>query len=411
MRKRLFALLMTICMVFTLVPAAYAEDIRDKSDFYAKQQTSSSCTLASAAMMMRRRAYLDGLDEWSSISESSLRRVAWSYVGLSHDFSMKGITVMHDAFNNSSSVEDQIISMLKTHPEGIVVYNRHVPHAILVTDYTGGTLYCSDPSSAAPSGRVPVSQASISISNANFYWYVSADTNRAINADSSLTATEAAYPTKLKTGTDFTPSGKIVSPGTISKVNLYILDSSKQVIQSAAVEPNAAEYDLAGLAGQIPFSELAGGSYTYYLTADDDLGGHLSIRQPMMISNNETTTASYSGHVPRLANINAVNLTEQGFDIEADAYQKDGAVSTVLFSAWADGEQFKQGMVGTRNGDTFTVHVDAASVDLGIDTFMINITAMDADGNSAMGSLIIKVSTNDVNPSAESTLVADQRLI
>lgn len=400
-------------MLFAFAPSAYAADIREVSDFYVKQQTSSTCTLSSAAMMMRRRAYLDGIEDWSSISESSLRRVAWSYVGLSHDFSMNGITVMHDAFASDSSVETQLASLLKAHPEGIVVYNRHVPHAILVTDYTGGTFYCSDPSSVAPSGRVPVSQASISISNANFYWYVSEDTNRAINADGSLTASAAGYPTKLQTGTDFTPSGSLSSPGTITNVTISVLNSSKQVVQTASVEPGTAEYDLAGLAGLVPFNTLAGGSYTFCLTADDDLGGHINLRKPLMVANGATETQTYSGHVPRLANINAVNLTETGFDVESDAFQKDGAVSTVLFSAWADGKQFKQGMIGTRSGDTFTVHVDAASVELGIDTFMINITAMDADGNSAKGALIVKVSTSDTetNEDGTSQVTADQRLL
>ena len=140
------------------------------NEFYAKQQTSSTCTLASAAMMMRRRAYLDGLDNWDSITESGLRRVAWSYVGLSHDFSMLGIEVQHAYFDKNESVEDQLISLLREHPEGIVVYNRSVPHAILVTDYTGGVFYCADPSTAASSGRIPVSSATISISGAASYW-------------------------------------------------------------------------------------------------------------------------------------------------------------------------------------------------------------------------------------------------
>ncbi|MDD4849795.1 MAG: hypothetical protein PHO10_03745 [Gemmiger sp.] len=411
MRKRFVALLLTLCMVFTLAPSAFAADIRTMADFYLKQQTSSTCTLSSAAMMLRRRAYLDGVDDWGNITEGSLRRVAWSYVGLSHDFTYDGITVLHDAFATGLSVESQLTALLKEHPEGIVVYNRHVPHAILVTDYTGGTFYCADPSSAAPGGRVPVDAATISISNANFYWYVAADTNRAMNADSALEAANITYPTKLKTGSDFSPTGTLTSPGTITAVNLYILNSSNTVVQTATVEPNTPSYDLAGLAGLVPFSTLAGGSYTYYLTADDDLGGHISLRKPLSVTNAETVTAQYSGTVPRLANINAVNLTETGFDVEADAYKTAGGVTSVLFSAWADGNQFTQGLVGSRNGDTYTVHIDAASVQLGINTFMINITAMDADGNSAKGTLLIKVSADDTDVTIDSHLTADQRLL
>ena len=162
----------------------------------------------------------DGLDNWDSITESSLRRVAWSYVGLSHDFSMLGIEVQHAYFEKDDSVEDQLISLLKEHPEGIVVYNRNVPHAILVTDYTSGVFYCSDPSTAAPSGRIPVSSATISISSAASYWFVASDINRSSGLGPALTATAASYPTRLHTGESFAPSGTITSPGNITRVSL-----------------------------------------------------------------------------------------------------------------------------------------------------------------------------------------------
>ena len=138
LHKRLLAFLLALCLLLAAVPATFAEDIRNMDVFYAKQERSNTCTLASAAMMMRRRAYLDGLDNWDTITESNLRRVAWSYVGLSHDFSMLGIEVQHAYFDSDRSVADQLVEMLREHPEGIVVYNRHYPHAILVTDYTGG---------------------------------------------------------------------------------------------------------------------------------------------------------------------------------------------------------------------------------------------------------------------------------
>jgi hypothetical protein len=412
MRKRLISLLMTLCMVLTLLPSVFAADIRSVEDFYLKQQTSSTCTLASAAMMMRRRAYLDGLDNWSAITESSLRRVAWSYVGLSHDFSMSNITVLHGAFESGTSVETQLIAMLKSHPEGIVVYNRHVPHAILVTDYTDGTFYCADPSSAAPSGRIPVSACTISISNANFYWYVASDFNTISGINGSLCAQAASYPVKLKAGSDFVPTGTLSSPGTITKVDLYILNDSESVVQHAEVQPGVSSYDLANLAGQIPFSSLTTGSYTYYLTADDDAGGHIRLKKSMTVSAAETVTSSYSGSVPTLSNINAINLTENGFSVEADASDPDSSISAVLFSAWADGNQFKQGMIGSRSGSTFSVPIEANAAQLGIDSFMINVTAIDSDGNYAKAALLVKVKAEDeTDPDSQPDLTADQLLL
>lgn len=412
MHKRLLALFLALCLMFAAVPATFAEDLRSITEFYAKQQTSSTCTLASAAMMMRRRAYLDGLDNWDSITESSLRRVAWSYVGLSHDFSMLGIEVQHAYFDEDESVENQLISLLKEHPEGIVVYNRSVPHAILVTDYTGGVFYCSDPSTAAPSGRIPVSLATISISNAASYWFVASDINRSSGLGPALTATAASYPSRLHTGDSFTPSGTITSPGNITRVNLTVMTDSGTVVQSATVQPDSPTYDLSGLAEQLSFDTLPAGQYTFLLTADDDFGGRLNIKKTMLISSGETTLASYSGTVPTLSNINAINLTEQGFDIESTAKDPDDQVTMVTYSAWADGEQFAQSMLGELGeNDTYTVHIDAESVELGIDSFLINITAMDRDGNSARGTLMVKVSAEDSSNEDELNLTADQRLM
>ncbi len=412
MHKRLLALFLALCLMFAAVPVAFAEDLRSMNEFYAKQQTSSTCTLASAAMMMRRRAYLDGLDNWDSITESSLRRVAWSYVGLSHDFSMLGIEVQHAYFDKNESVEDQLISLLREHPEGIVVYNRSVPHAILVTDYTGGVFYCADPSTAASSGRIPVSSATISISGAASYWFVASDINRSSGLGPALTATAAAYPTRLHTGDSFTPSGTITSPGNITRVSLTVMTDSGNIVQTATAQPGTPTYDLAGLADQLSFESLSAGQYTFLLTADDDFGGRLNLKKTMLVSGSETSLASYSGTVPTLSNINAINLTEEGFDIESTAKDSDDQVTMVTFSAWADGEQFAQSLLGQQGpDDTYTVHIDAESVALGIDSFLINITAIDRDGNSARGTLMVKVSAEDSSDEDQLNLTADQRLM
>ena len=66
-------------------------------------------------------------------------------------------------------------------------------------------------------------------------------------------------------------------------------------------------------------------------------------------------------------------------------------------------------MLGIRSdNDTYTVHVDAEAAVLGIDSFLINITAVDRDGNSARGTLSVKVGLDD---SEDTGLVADQQLV
>lgn len=412
--KRLTSILLTLSVAVTLclacalpVSAVSVADLRTGTGFYARQQTSSTCTLASAAMMMRRRAYLDGLSDWASITEGSLRRVAWSYVGLSHEFSMKGITVQHGDFTRGTSVETQLISMLKEHPEGIVVYNKSVPHAILVTDYTDGVFYSYDPSSAAPAGRIPVSSSTISITNARYYWYVSADTNRTNGIGGSLTANEINYPTRLAAGADFDLTGTFTTPGSITRVMVTLSSDGGNTVLSAEAAPAASEFDLAELSAALDFSAVKPGSYTLRVIADDDYGGRISLRKQVMVGSGQTTTASYTGTAPSLRDINAVNLTESGFDVESTASATEGGSVSVIYSAWVNGtEQFGSNMVGERSGDVFTTHITANAGTLGIDSFLINITALDADGNSASGSLLVKVGVEDAD-----NLTADQTLL
>ena len=45
-----------------------------------------------------------------------------------------------------------LIQLLAEHPEGIVLYDRRQPHAVLLTDYTDGVFYCSDPAGSVSLG-------------------------------------------------------------------------------------------------------------------------------------------------------------------------------------------------------------------------------------------------------------------
>lgn len=169
-----------VCFAFLIlyradVPAAAASfsDMNHPSVF-VKQQDRKTCTLASAVMLVRRASFAAGNPNWSSITESSMRSTAWlEGCGLYHNFTYAGVRVSHARLNGGSGNVAQLKSLLKEHPEGIMIYDRGVPHAILITDYTNGTFYCADPAKNIASGRIPVSAASITINNADDYWYVS----------------------------------------------------------------------------------------------------------------------------------------------------------------------------------------------------------------------------------------------
>ncbi len=164
-------------MVFllTCLPAAFAVDLNVDAGFYFKQSRGGTCTLASAAMMLRRRAYFDGLTDWSSVTENSVRGTAWAN-GLSHSFTYKEMQVGYATLPSSKVEKIQtLITLLSQHPEGIVLYDRSQPHAVLLTDYTNGVFYCSDPAGNISSGRIPLTSSSVSVNGASCYWYVTSD--------------------------------------------------------------------------------------------------------------------------------------------------------------------------------------------------------------------------------------------
>ena len=85
--------MLTLVFMLTCLPAALAVDLNVDAGFYFKQSRGGTyCTLASAAMMLRRRAYFDGLTDWSTVTENSVRSTAWSN-GLSHSFTYKEMQV------------------------------------------------------------------------------------------------------------------------------------------------------------------------------------------------------------------------------------------------------------------------------------------------------------------------------
>lgn len=138
-------------------------------EVFLKQSQAHVCTLTASAMMVRRAAMLSGNKDWKQITEQSVRKYAWAEkTGLKWNFTAAGISVTHKSLSSKS----ELLRLLDKHPEGVVIYNSRQPHAILVTDYTDGVLYCSDPSNDKPSGRYPIAQASIMAESASRCWYV-----------------------------------------------------------------------------------------------------------------------------------------------------------------------------------------------------------------------------------------------
>ena len=294
-RKKLLSLVLTLVFVLTCLPAAFAVDLNVDAGFYFKQSRGGTCTLTAAAMMLRRRAYYDGLTDWSTVTENSVRSTAWSN-GLSHSFTYKEMQVGYATLPSRKQEKIQtLITLLSQHPEGIVLYDRSQPHAVLLTDYTNGVFYCSDPAGNISSGRIPLTSSSVSVNGASCYWYVSSDHNSVAASPDSLRLEGMAYPVNIQLGKGMALTGTANSQlgKTLSSVEVAVLDENDQVVQSAEASPNAASFSFKTMDSQIRFGELPAGNYTYMVVATDSDGENLCFTSDFTVSDGSKSTATY----------------------------------------------------------------------------------------------------------------------
>ncbi len=270
--KRIISLKLSFILVLVIVigiipsekvHAASFSDI-NKSTMFFKQNTSSTCTLASAAMLVRRAALLNGNSSWTAVTENNLKSTAWlSGTGLYNSFSYAGINVSSTKI--SSNRTQTMINLLSQHPEGIVIYDYEKPHAILLTDYTNGIFYCADPSGGAPSGRIPISQATITIESIDKYWYVSSPRLSLTSSDTIPDVTFDDESVTNLTDTNATISTWVNNTGSITERGFYIGMSdeyqNKVVIGTGRVEWTRfrEEYNIADYYGEL----TPGIRYTY----------------------------------------------------------------------------------------------------------------------------------------------------
>lgn len=164
---------------------------------YMKQSYgSSNCTLYACAHMMRRRAILDHRSDWEQISQdavenenSELAKAVWiNGQGLRGEFSYKladGYTLKGYCVETQGMSAETMVQLLKSHPEGIEVYDTGIPHAVLITSYdeASGVFYCTDSDPGQGSDAIiPLADCLIGDRNGsnqdnvlatiNKYWYL-----------------------------------------------------------------------------------------------------------------------------------------------------------------------------------------------------------------------------------------------
>ncbi len=169
--------------------------------FLKQPKDDVTCTLVSATMMLRRAAIINEWPDWGLITVDDVKQYAWGS-SLKWNFKYRGISVVTQGLSSAGCITteqkmDKFISLLNAHPEGIVIYNHSMPHAVLLTDYdsTTNTFYCADPAEHITAGRIPLEKCSIVgntqsevISAINQIWFITGgvDLRSIIQSDLSL---------------------------------------------------------------------------------------------------------------------------------------------------------------------------------------------------------------------------------
>ena len=126
---------------------SFAESHGNPDGVYVKQISSGKCTLASATMMLRQKSLNEGNPTWNNITQSSVRSDGWvEGVGIRQSFTYYGMTVERIDLSGGDN-RSALLELLDEHPEGVEIYDRGVPHAVLLTRYDENedVFYCADP--------------------------------------------------------------------------------------------------------------------------------------------------------------------------------------------------------------------------------------------------------------------------
>ena len=105
----------------------------NSSEMFFKKNEDVTRNLATVAMLYRRTSRLMGQSNWRSITESSIYNAAWiNGTGLAGEINYNGIHCICWEVSNFS--EEWLASLMSHHPEGLMLYNRNVSGAVLITD-------------------------------------------------------------------------------------------------------------------------------------------------------------------------------------------------------------------------------------------------------------------------------------
>lgn len=211
--KKIVSVILSFVLLFSLVESTALAIVSIDDTSVTIKQTGERCTIDSIGIMFRRKAILDGNDNWSSITEKSLLNKTGfppsndaEYVDSAKGLNMKTIgKVLYRMQNNNykrNQNVDNMVSDLKLlldkYPEGIVLYvyedkesnKGEFQHAVLLTRYDGANFYCMDPANNVPNGEINLMSSALAdgdhantssvyelLSYSVKVWYISSSSN------------------------------------------------------------------------------------------------------------------------------------------------------------------------------------------------------------------------------------------
>lgn len=182
--RRIAAAALAACSL--LAPLAQAEYVGSEpaACVYLEQPRRHTCTLTAATMMLRNYAeQTDGDGE--AVTLGAVQAAAWNSRGLKWDFTVGGVNVLcsHDV-KDEADKKAYLIDMLARHPEGFVIYDADMPHAVWLFGYDDArdVFYCADTTTDAAGGAIPLADSILrgetqqdKIDRIDRVWYVATD--------------------------------------------------------------------------------------------------------------------------------------------------------------------------------------------------------------------------------------------
>lgn len=333
--------------------------------------------------MLRRYSMMRGDSDWASITESAARSTLW-VEGQGQRWSYTYKNIKGSKVNGAANRTAQLINLLSTSPEGVVAYNSNVPHAVLITDYTGGVFYCADPLPGRPSGRIPLSQAygfSNSAASATSFWYV---TSPSISLTPSKPAdTENPSISNVKI-TDINRDGYTITCNVSDNVGVdkvmfpTWLNSPGQEAKwyQGTLNGNTASY-------HVDINDIGGNEGTYFthIYAYDNAGNYIGVGIDVYI---DRTPA-------QIKDVKITDIDSTGYTVSCEVTDASG-VDRVQFPTWTEYNgrddlledwHVNPKSSGIRNGNTFSYRVNDSDHNFERGQYITHIHAYDAMGNNS----------------------------